>query len=198
MEQSRIKPSRWYYAFAMLVFMAGCGASLVLLVRQLKSLSASLVQVLAPGDAELNLAQAGTYTIFYEHQSIWGGRTFSTGERLSGLECELFSRTTGSGVTLFAPHTSSTYSIRGRSGRSIFQFDIGRPGPYVLSSRYADGQLQPQVVLAVGHEFTKRLTSLTTGSLILILSAMAVALAIATVTAIRRDKARRQAESGLA
>jgi hypothetical protein len=197
MDQSRIKPSRWYYSLAALIFLAGCGVFVLVLIRQSKSLSGSLVQILAPGQMELNLTEAGSYTIFYEHESVVGERVYSTGEHLSGLECQLISRATGSGIALSAPPASSGYSIGRRSGRSIFQFHIDQPGAYIFFARYTGGQLEPEVVLALGHEFGRHSFAASAGSLALILGSTGLALAVAVLVAIKRDKSKKRLATGV-
>jgi hypothetical protein len=120
-----------------------------------------------------------------------GERVFSTGERLSGLECDIVSPVTGSGIPLHAPAASTSYSIYGRSGRSIFQFYIDRPGVYLISTRYVGGQTQPEVVLAVAHEFGRRIFAITVGSVIAMFVSIGAALGIVIATAVKRNQARK-------
>jgi|GraSoiStandDraft_41_1057321.scaffolds.fasta_scaffold16706_7 hypothetical protein len=197
MDELRRKPSRWYYALAALVFVGGCGVFVLLMARQVNTLSGSLTQILAPGETELNLSAPGTYIIFYERESTLGGRVYSTGEHLSGLECQLISRATGSGVALSAPRTSSSYAIGGRSGRSFLQFQVAQPGIYALSAKYTGGQMEPEVVLAVGQEFSRHTFAVTLGALVIMSGSVGIALAIAVMTAIKR-KARQRSPLGTA
>jgi hypothetical protein len=192
MDESSTSLSPWYYALAALVFLAGCGVLALFLTLQLHGLSTSLLQIVAPGATELGLTQAGDYTIFYERRSVIGRRVYSTGERLVGLECQLVSQETGAGVLLSGSATSITYSIAGRSGRSIFHFHVDRPGVYTLTSRYSDGRIGPQVVLSIGYEFSTRMFAIAFGSVVIMLGSMAIALAIVIVTAVKRDRAKRQ------
>jgi hypothetical protein len=197
MGEENIKPGRWYYALAALVFVTGCILFGLFLGSKLRGLSSSLRQIVVPGVTEITLTEPGNYMIFYERRSIVDGHVYATGEHLSGLECQLVSRATGSGVALSAPGMSTSYSIGGRAGRSIFEFYIDRPGVYILSARYTGGLTQPQVVLAVGHEFGKRVLAITVGSVIVMFALIGIALAIVIATAIKRDKAKKELTSGI-
>ena len=191
MDELRRKPSRWYYVLAALVFSVGFGMFALLMARQVKTVTGSLTQVLAPGDTQLNLSQPGTYTIFYESRSAVGGRLYSTGEHLSGLECQLISRATGSGVALSAPRTTSSYAFDGRSGRGFLQFQVSQPGMYVLSAKYAGGQMEPEVVLAVGQDLSTHSFAVAVGALVIVSGSAGIAVAIAAMTAIKRKTGQR-------
>jgi hypothetical protein len=192
METPRLRPSRWYYAVAAAVFLAGCGSVAFFLLGHMERLRSSLVQVVAPGEKELNLMQPGDYTVFYEQESVVDGRVYSTGEQLSGLECQLVLLGRGSAIALTAPAMSTTYLIGGRSGRSIFRLRIERSGAYLFSCRYAGGRAGPDVVLAIGRDFSGRVFTLTVEALAVVLGSLAIAVGIAAVTAVRRERAKKQ------
>jgi hypothetical protein len=117
----------------------------------LSDIGGDLVQMAAPGTAELDLEKAGEYTIFYEDVSVVEGRFYSTGEAVPpGLVIELLDLSTGEKVDLSPPFGSSTYTFAGRSGRSIAAFEIDHPGVYRMTASYPPGREGPQVVLAVG------------------------------------------------
>ena len=198
MEAPRLGPSRWYYAVAAAVFLAGCGSVAFVLIGHVERLRSSLVQIVAPGEKELNLTQPGDYTVFYEHESVVNGRAYSTGERLSGLECQLVLPGSGSAIALTAPGMSTTYLFGGRSGRSIFGFRIGRSGDYLFSCRYAGGRAGPEVVLAIGRDFGGRVFTLRAQALAVLIGSLAAAVAIAAVTAVRREKAKKQKPADVA
>jgi len=117
----------------------------------LSDIGGDLVQMAAPGTAELYMKKAGEYTIFREDVSVVEGRFYSTGETVPpGLVIELFDLSSSEKVELSPPFASSTYSFAGRSGRSIAAFEIDHPGIYRMTASYPPGREGPQVVLAVG------------------------------------------------
>jgi hypothetical protein len=117
----------------------------------LSDMGGDLVQMAAPGTAELDLDKVGEYTIFYEDVSVVEGRFYSTGETVPpGLVIELLDLSTGEKLELSPPFGSSTYTFAGRSGRSIAAFEIDHPGVYRMTASYPPGREGPQVVLAVG------------------------------------------------
>jgi hypothetical protein len=83
---------------------------------------------------------------------------------------------------------SSTYEFGGRSGRSIFDFRIDQPGVYALSAGYPQGQPGPEVVLAVGKDFTTGLFTTILGALALVFGSMGIAVAITLITLLKRSK----------
>ena len=185
-------PSRWYYGVAALVFVAGWVLFALVLFKNLSGLSSRLQQVVVPGKAELNLAQAGTYTIYYEYESVVGSRVYATGRSLSGLECGLTAKATGANVPVSSTTVSSHYSLGSRSGFGVFDFTIDRPGIYVLSAQYAEGREGPEVVLAVGQGFATGIVTTVFGGLAIVFGSMGAAVVIALITLLKRVKARRE------
>lgn len=187
----RLGPSRWYYALAALVLVAGIASWVLLLVGGLGSFADSLTQVVVPGKHDIALAEPGVYTVFYEHESVVGGRVYATGERLPGLQVTLASRATGAPVVLSRASTSARYSLGGRSGVSLLEFRIEQAGSFELSAWYPGPDGGPEVVLAVGRGFTTRLLGTILGSLGIFFGSAAAAVAIAAVTFVKRRKALR-------
>jgi hypothetical protein len=188
MDESRFTPSRGYYVLAGLVFVAGWVLFAWFLFKSLSGMGAKLQQVVVPGEKELTLREPGNYTIFYEYHSVIGDKVYSTEESLSGLACVLVSKAKNSEIALLPSSMNSTYEFGGRSGRSIFDFKIGQPGVYALSAGYPQGQQGPEVVLAVGKDFTTGLFATILGALALVFGSMGIAVAITLVTLLKRSK----------
>jgi len=185
-------PSRWYYGLAALVFVAGWVLFGLFLFKNLGGLSSKLQQVVVPGRAELNLGRPGAYTIYYEYESVVGARVYSTGRRLSGLECAVRSKATGENVPVSPTTVSSNYSLGGRSGIGAFDFKVDRPGAYELSASYPEGREGPEVVLAVGQGFVTGIVTTVFGGLAIVFGSMGAAVAIALITLLKRVRARRE------
>jgi hypothetical protein len=191
MIEDEIRPSRWYYGLAGLVFVAGWVLFALVLFKNLSGLADQLRQVVVPGNAELMLSKPGKYTIYYEHRSVVGTRIFSTDATLHGLECHLISRATGSSIPLSPVTISSSYTVGGRSGVGVFDFTIDRAGAYELSAAYPEGREGPEVVLAVGQGLTRGIFIAVFGGLATVFGSMGAAVAIAVITFLKRMRAER-------
>jgi hypothetical protein len=194
MNGQEIRPGRWYYGLAAVVFISGWVLFGLFLYRNLSGISSKLQQVVVPGKTELSLNRPGSYTIYYEQESIVGSKVYSTSRSLSGLECTVTAKATGEEVALSRAAVSSRYSVGGRSGYSVFDFKIDRPGIYEIAAQYPEGQEGPEVVLAVGQGFTMRVLTTVFGGLAIIFGSIGLAVAIAVYTAVKRHKAMRQAQ----
>jgi hypothetical protein len=91
--------------------------------------------------------------------------------------------------------TRSTYSFGARKGVSVLQFNIDQPGIYEFSASYPRGQEGPEVVLAMGRGFMKKLMGTIFGGLALFFGSGAIAVAITVVTLLKRQKAKKQLEN---
>jgi len=194
MNGQEIRPGRWYYGLAAVVFISGWVLFGLFLYRNLSGISSKLQQVVVPGKTELSLNRPGSYTIYYEQESVVGSKVYSTSRSLSGLECTVTAKATGEEVALSRAAVSSRYSVGGRSGYSVFDFKIDRPGIYEITARYPEGQEGPEVVLAVGQGFTMGVLTTVFGGLAIVFGSIGLAVAIAVYTAVKRHKAMRQAQ----
>jgi len=194
MNGQEIRPERWYYGLAGATFISGWLLFGLFLFRNLSRISSELQQVVVPGKTELSLNRPGSYTIYYEYESVVGSKVYSSSRSLSGLECTVASKAMGQEVTLSRTAVSSRYSVGGRSGYSVFDFKIDRPGIYEISAQYPEGQEGPEVVLAVGQGFTMRVLTTVFGGLAIVFGSIGLSVAIAVYTAVKRHKALRQAQ----
>ncbi len=195
MDSQEIGPSRGYYGLAVVVVVAGFGLFGVTLWKGLSGMGTKLQQVVAPGRAEITLAEPGDYTIFYEHQSVMGNRVYSTGDSVPGLECMLVSKSSGSPVELRRSGVNSTYSFGGRSGKSVFDFHIDQPGVYEIASGYPEGHEGEEVVLAIGKGIATDILVTIFGGLAVVFGSIALAVAIAVITAVKRQNAQKRLQS---
>ncbi len=187
-------PGRKWYWLAGAIAVVGIGAFIFLMVSRLGGVDDKLSQMLAPGKVEMDLAEPGTYTIFHEHESVFQERYYSSAEVVSGLAIRVVSVVSGAPVKVEAPDTNANYTLEGRAGVSILEFEIARPGPYRISAAYADGRRKPQIVLAIGHDFVGDLLVTVLGALAIMFASLGGAGAIIAVTAIKRDKAIRRSK----
>ncbi len=189
MDEQNVRPSRSYYALAGVVIVAGAVVFALTLWKGLARATASLQQVVAPGTSEITLPEPGTYTVYYEHQSVIGNRVYSTGETVPGLVCTLASKRTGAGIRFSPSRANATYSFGGRVGRSVLDFQIEQPGMYVFSSSYPQGRDGSEVVLAVGRGSSMGIATTVLGSLAVLFGSIALGMVIFIVTLLRRHQA---------
>lgn len=156
----RRSPGRWLYLLSLIIFSAGVLTAIVLAVlsvRHFTNLTHSFIRVVVPGTTTIQLAESGTYTIFYEYESNVNGQSFSTSRTPPPIEVSIKSAESGAPVTVRTSGTTSSYSIGSRSGISVLSFKIERPGAYQIASNYSAGATGQSVVLAIGHGFARDL-----------------------------------------
>jgi hypothetical protein len=189
LDAQQIRPGRWLYGVAALLFVAGWVLFAVILWTSLSGINEGMQQVVVPGSAELNLDKAGSYTIFHEHESAVGNRIYSTSRGVPGLESSLRSKATGAPVELTRSFSNTKYSMGGRSGTSYLSFRIEQPGVYILSAEYPHGVEGDETVLAVGQGIGLRIVAGVLGSLAVVFGCIGLSVAIAAYTGVKRYRA---------
>jgi hypothetical protein len=195
MSNRSIRPSRWYYGLAGLVFFVGASIFGLFLIRNVIGLKDSLAQLVVPGEYDITLSDVGMYTIFYEYQSVIGSKIYATRQNLSGLRCGLVSKDTGERIRLSGTSMNATYSFGNRSGVSVLSFTIARPGSYEFSAWYPPGPQGPEVVLTIGRGFAKNIVTTILGGLSILFGSFAAGTVIALMTFLKRRKAAEQLEN---
>jgi hypothetical protein len=162
----RIRPGRWLYFVAVLAIALGA-AVLVVLLRGLQTTAPSALvnatRITAPGTTQVTLAEAGNYMISYEHHGSgnvgdWSLQASNEQKpdipsEVSSMQLHLVSAASATPVSVHARSGDYyyTYSVGDKDGVVIAVFSVDRPGTYSLASQYANGQSQPQVVLAIAQ-----------------------------------------------
>ena len=137
-------PGRKWYWVAGAVGVTGIVVFVVYLLYGITGMGDGLDQMLAPGTAAFEFAEPGTYTVFHEHESVFEERYYSSPGIVSGLAVRVVSSAGGGAVAVHAASTNANYELSGRSGNSIFEFEIVEPGPYRVTAAYADGRRSPE------------------------------------------------------
>lgn len=188
MDKTAVPGRRWYLIAAGVGLVSMVVMGLFLFWR-LAQLGDSLAQVVVPGKSELALAEPGAYTIFLEERSVVDGRVYVT-KNVAGLNVEVRALPDNEPVPIRQVVANSTYELQGRTGRSVLEFDVAKPGSYQLIAGYDDARKQPRAVLAVGSGFTGELLTAIFVSLGIVLAGWLAALVIAVRTYRRRRRAR--------
>ena len=180
-------PGRGWYAVALIVAIAGWTGMVLLLVARLSGSADRMIRVIVPGETELRLNEAGTYTIFHEHRSSFEGRSYHV-EDLGDLAIVVRSRASGAVLPL-KDSTSTRYTVGGRSGRSLYQFEAAAPGAYQISGTYAAGRREPQTILAIDRGFVGELLLTILGALAMAFGGTLLAIFVAVYVRRRRRAA---------
>lgn len=187
-DYSIIRQDIWRYALAVLIVIAGFGLFAYFIFTNISDAGSDLVQVVVPGGADLDLLEAGEYTVFYESRTFAGGKFYNTGEQINGLQIKVVEKATGRELAVYPPSGSFRYSLGSRVGQSIMAFRVDRPGVHRIEAFYAGGS-GPKVVLAVGSGFGWKILSLVFSSLAIAFGSIAIAAIIAITTYLGRKKA---------
>lgn len=112
----------------------------------------ALEQLVMPGAAELDLYRPGTYTIYYEHESVVNGIVYHRHVTPPLIHVQVTELVTGADIPVTAVPMTDTYILGEREGASWFAFAIERPGRYRIAARYPTRTQMPKVVMAVTRE----------------------------------------------
>lgn len=180
--------SRVWYAVAIAAVLGGFGGAGLLVWSVLSGIGDGMTRGVVPGSIMLDLADAGTYTIFHESEAVIDGRVYSS-DHIDGLRVAVSDEGGGSPVTVKAAGASTRYSLSGHTGVSVLAFDIARPGRYRLTARYDGGKTEPVAVLAVGQGFVGRLIGTIFGAVAAAFAGVIIGLVIALITFFQRRRA---------
>ena len=127
MVEGKLKPSLWYYGLGCLVLLIGFAAAGFCAFSTVLGVGSELQQVVVPGEHELTLSEAGTYTVFHEYRSVVGDKVYSTASAgLPGLECALRSQETDEVIPVSQPSGSGGYTLGSKYGVAVLSFRIDR------------------------------------------------------------------------
>ena len=188
MNSNNVQPGIWYYGLAVLIIVLGFAAFAGSIYSGISDAQSGLLQMVAPGGADLFLREPGEYIIFYENNSFMDGKFYSTSEQIPGLEIHVREKATGLDLATYPAKSSFTYSLGSRSGRSIMAFTALHAGIYQVNASYS-GRDGPKVVLAIGKGMVEGLFSSIMISLAALFGSIVIAAVITFVTYRRRKKA---------
>ncbi|MGH2806798.1 MAG: hypothetical protein ACRDKT_05955 [Actinomycetota bacterium] len=193
--EQRIRPGKTGYWIALLIFLLGCGGSGWLLYSGISGVAAGLERVTGPGSGDVDLDKTGTYTVFYEYESV-----LEDGSRLVW-----FSEPPPMQVTLTTPAGAEipmetsvgnfNYDTGARAGRSIGKFEVTEVGIHTLEIDYDEGP--ENLVLALGHEKGKATIKTVFGIIGILVSGMIASIIFIIVVIMRSRSKNRLREAGV-
>ena len=157
MNHQTAKPGRLPYLFALVIFVVGVYIGADHISRGMRGIRGSAEdldlprskhRMAVPGKRDLTFTEPGDYAIFYEYQTTFNKRSYSTGEDFPDLEYTFTHKQSGDPVALTPCFATESYTINDRSGRSVFVFELDRPGVYEFSAKYPKARHGPGIVLA--------------------------------------------------
>ena len=188
-DAGKLGPSRAWYLVSVAIVIVSTAVFAYVLNSRLNALPGKLMHLVVPGQADLDLVQTGTYSIFHERESVVDGQLLHSND-IGGLRVSVRSAS-GADVPLAHPGSSATYSIGGRAGVAIFEFELREPGTYRLAAVYDGDRALPRAVLAVGLDFVGELAATILGSTAIFFTGLIGAALLAVVVFVKRRRARR-------
>jgi hypothetical protein len=188
----KIRPSRWYYLIAAALIAAGGLSFYKIVVAAIHTMDSGLTRGTFPGELTATFAAPGNYEIYYEEHSELGGRVFDTGSRVPGLKFTVTDGARGEEIPLHAPRMHETYEMNGRTGRSVLEFYVSKPGDYKVAARYGDSEQHEDAVFAVGNPQIGRFMVLVIGGIFVIFACGGGALLVIVLIEVRRSGAKRK------
>jgi hypothetical protein len=159
--------SAWLYLAPAFLLIFGGGLFGYVLFESINTLSASLIQTLMPGTTQVSLKKPGPYTVFHEYKSAFNGTDYVVPQGILGMQCSLTFNESGKDVELIETAGETAYSLKNRSGVSIFKFVIPKPGLFDFSCQYDDDGTEPKTVLTITQSiFGQLIKSIFVGFLI--------------------------------
>jgi hypothetical protein len=188
-----VKPTWWFYVLGGMVILTGVSYFAYALFHGITHITDNVTQIVVPGEKDLTLMAKLEYTIFLEEQSVVDGRIYSTSrEDLEGLTCSVTSRTTGKKIDTQRARMSTTYTVGGRSGRSVLAFITEEAGIYRVTCDYSEGKQGPAAVLAVGSGVTEGIFKLVFQSVATMFGGGALGIVIILVVFFQRERSKKR------
>ena len=132
MAEAPKKPGWLSWILGPLLWVAGVAVALGIGYFAISGIGENAVRMVAPGTQEIACDEPGTYTIFHEYESDFGGKVYSQAEGSVDLRCTVTRKDDGQAVSVHRP-AHVTYNFGSREGVSVWAFTVDTAGPYVVN-----------------------------------------------------------------
>ncbi len=132
MAEAPKKPGWLSWVLGPLLWVAGVAIAAALGYFAISGLGENAVRMVAPGTREIACDEPGTYTIFHEYESDFGGKVYSQAEGSVDLRCTVTRKDDGGKIPVHRP-TNVTYTYGSREGAAAWSFTVDAPGTYVIN-----------------------------------------------------------------
>jgi hypothetical protein len=189
MNEQKIKPSKWFYLIGIAIIIGGAliSAGIIIYCVFTWASVATISPSVLSGKNEITLS-SGAYTLYYDYNRSIGNIEFSD---IPELQCSLVYKKTGEQIGFISAANESSYSIIGRSGKSLYNFKIKQDGQYEFTGSF-NRQLskEHQAALTIGEDRgSARFLHLFILTSIIELVSVISGLTIIIVTFVKRRKA---------
>lgn len=192
-----IRPSRRLYAIPIAVVVVGLALCVFMIGRGAGATPGQNERAVGPGTQNVGFPTAGTYTIYFEAETIPGDTTNTAIRDFPNLKLSISSATTGQQLALTPSTRSTSYRIFGGSPVSVMQFQVKQPGQYTVHAEYPNGQKGPPFVLSITYGAVGMVVGYVLVGFGLLFVGIAVAGALAGLIYYRRRSAARYQRLGL-
>ena len=186
------RPSWLLYVLGAALMAGGVGIFIYTLWHGISHITDSLVQVVVPGEAQLSLKHAQSYTVFLESESVVNGKIYSSNESVNGLECKVKAVSSEELIATRRSSISTTYNVGGRSGHSVLEFNVPQDGSYQFACNYGDSTHGPEAVMAVGSGVGAGIMRTVLTSLLAFFGGLGSGFLVLLVTFVLRHRAKSQ------
>lgn len=143
-QSENIKHRKWFRRFDIFFLIVW-----ILVFFWLMILRDKYIQITVPGESDITLTTAGNYTVFHEYEGV--GSLYNASTDLAGLQCTLYSKSTGGKIQLNYNDNPSKYTRWiFYKGRAILTFTIEQPGIYKFSGQYT-GRKGDSIILTIPY-----------------------------------------------
>jgi hypothetical protein len=174
-------PSIAGYVLAAVVAAGGIALGIVLIISGIRSYIDKVEgfeRVDVPSSAEVSLGDTGGYSLYFERPGL------DSEDPLPRISVSV-TAPDGSAVELDRYSTDVNYSVSGFDGQGAFTFHADEPGPYLVRTDGAGGQV------AVGRGIGARFAGAVVAGVGTLLLAPVLAAVLALITFLRRSRAKR-------
>jgi hypothetical protein len=189
--KQKIRPSWWYCAFGVAALAAGVGLFAFILYRTLSKVSDDMTEMVFPGEKDLSLAPHRNYTIFLETTAFIDGRIYSSSGDAEGLRCSITEKPSGAPIPLVQPHSTETYDMEGRSGKSLLNFTTTYSRLYHMACAY-DDETGHSVALAIASGMEEKLIGGVFGGMAAMLGGIISCAAIVITVVLLRERSKKR------
>lgn len=147
--QKRKKSTIWPFLLAGGIFISGIIYIIYLIFAVVDDFTDSSFRFTTPCNEVSVQLEAGKYTIYYEYKTYFEDIYFDTGETINGLKLDIKDKINNEEVAVKNSAVNASYTNSNGSGVSVLDFEIEKPGEYVISSSFVDNKHE-KVVLNIG------------------------------------------------
>jgi len=148
-----------------------------LIIEGLGSSRADFERFEGPGEVILSLAGPGTYTLYHELSLTADSQAIQRPQGSGHLRYYLMEQVSQHRIELRAAHDQRGYSSGRTVAEPLYEFTIGRPGTYQLTTAYPAEHPGERVQLAVRRAYGSQVIASFTKGLMALVLAWAIAAA---------------------